>query len=75
MSDRDNLSGNRTDNMHDWVLAKQNMAKVLADKAYDYQFTLSRNSGHCDRTVKLQTLPQALEWLWQGRALNATLSR
>jgi enterochelin esterase family protein len=75
VSDRDNLSGNRTDNMHDWVIANQNMAKVLADKAYDYQFTFSRNSGHCDRAVKLQTLPQALEWLWQGHPLNATLSR
>jgi hypothetical protein len=61
--------------MHDWVLANQNMAKVLADKGYDYQFTFSRNSGHCDGAVKRQTLPQALEWLWQGHAVNAKLSR
>jgi hypothetical protein len=51
------------------------MAKVLADKGYDYQFTFSRNSGHCDRAVKLQTLPQALEWLWRGHAVDAKLSR
>lgn len=75
VSDRDNLSGNRTDNMHDWVIANQNMARVLADKGYDYQFTFSRNSGHCDRAVKMQTLPQALEWLWQGHAVGAKLSR
>jgi enterochelin esterase-like enzyme len=75
VSDRDNLSANRTDNMHDWVLANQQMAKVLADKRYDYQFIFSRNSGHCDRAVKLQTLPQALEWLWQGHAVDRRLSR
>jgi len=25
----------------------------------------ARNAGHCDRATKLQTLPQALEWLWR----------
>jgi hypothetical protein len=25
----------------------------------------ARNAGHCDRAVKQQTLPQALEWLWK----------
>ena len=75
VSDRDNLGASRTDNMHDWVLANQQMAKVLADKGYDYQFIFSRNSGHCDRAVKLQTLPQALEWLWQGHAVDRRLSR
>jgi hypothetical protein len=54
------------DNMHDWVVANENMAKVLAAKGYHYQFTFSKNAGHCDRAVKQQTLPQALEWLWQG---------
>jgi iron(III)-enterobactin esterase len=24
-----------------------------------------RNAGHCDRAVKEQTLPEALEWLWK----------
>jgi enterochelin esterase-like enzyme len=54
------------DDMHDWVLANQNMAKVLAAKGYAYQFVFTRNAGHCDRAVKQQTLPAALEWLWQG---------
>jgi len=75
VSDRDNLSAGRTDNMHDWVLANEAMAKVLADKKYTYQFTFSRNAGHCDRAVRLQTLPQALEWIWQGHPINAKLSR
>jgi hypothetical protein len=51
--------------MHDWVLANQLMAKVLAEKGYKYQFVFARNAGHCDRSVKQQTLPQALEWLWK----------
>jgi enterochelin esterase-like enzyme len=63
ISDRDNF--NDSDGMHDWVLANQLMAKVLADKGYDYQFLFTRDAGHCDRAVKLQTLPQALEWLWK----------
>jgi hypothetical protein len=53
------------DNMHDWVVANENMAKVLADKGYHYQFILARNAGHVDRKVKQQTLPEALEWLWK----------
>jgi hypothetical protein len=42
------------------------MARVLAAKGYHYQFVFARNAGHTDRTVKQQTLPQALEYLWQG---------
>jgi enterochelin esterase family protein len=75
VSDRDNLSGNRKDDMHDWVLANQEMAKVLSAKKYTYQFTFARNAAHCDRAVKVQTLPQALEWLWQGHPVNAKLAR
>ena len=25
-----------------------------------------KNAGHCDRAVKAQTLPLALEYIWQG---------
>jgi iron(III)-enterobactin esterase len=64
VGDRDNLS--TRDNYHDWVLANENMAKVLAAKGYHYQFVFARNAGHTDRTVKQQTLPEALEYLWQG---------
>jgi hypothetical protein len=67
VGDRDLLNPNvMRDDMHDWVLANQHMARVLAAKGYDYQFVFARNSGHCDRTMKQQTLPNALEWLWKG---------
>jgi iron(III)-enterobactin esterase len=54
------------DNMHDWVEANERMAKVLAAKGYHYQFVFAENAGHTDRTVKAQTLPEALEYLWLG---------
>jgi len=67
VGDRDLFNPNvMRDNMHDWVVANENMARVLAAKGYRYQFTFARNAGHCDRAVKLQTLAQALEWLWKG---------
>jgi enterochelin esterase family protein len=64
VGDRDNLS--TRDAYHDWVLANENMAKVLAAKGYHYQFLFAKNAGHTDRTVKGQTLPEALEYVWQG---------
>jgi enterochelin esterase family protein len=67
VGDRDLLNPNvMRDDMHDWVLANERMAKVLADKKYRYQYVFARNAGHCDRAVKQQTLPAALEWLWRG---------
>jgi enterochelin esterase-like enzyme len=66
VGDRDLLNPNvMRDDMHDWVLANEKMAKVLADKGYHYQFVFARNAGHGDRGVKQQTLPEALEYLWQ----------
>ena len=67
VGDRDLLNPNAMlDGMHDWVLANENMAKVLAAKGYNYQFVFARNAGHCDGSVKQQTLPAALQWLWKG---------
>jgi enterochelin esterase-like enzyme len=67
VGDRDNYNPNvMRDNMHDWVVANENMAKVLAAKGYHYQFVFARNAGHTDGSVKQQTLPEALEYLWQG---------
>jgi enterochelin esterase family protein len=67
VGDRDLFNPNvMRDNMHDWVVANENMAKVLAAKGYHYQFIFARNAGHTDRNVKLQTLPEALEYLWHG---------
>jgi len=67
VGDRDLFNpGAMRDNMHDWVVANENMAKVLAVKGYHYQFVFARDAGHCDRPTKLQTLPAALEWVWRG---------
>ncbi len=53
------------DNMHDWVLANENLARALAAKHYHYQFVFAQNAGHVDHATKLQTLPEALEYVWQ----------
>jgi enterochelin esterase family protein len=67
VGDKDFLNPNiMRDGMHDWVVASENMARVLAAKGYHYQFVFARNAGHTDRAVKQQTLPEALEWLWKG---------
>jgi enterochelin esterase-like enzyme len=69
VGDRDLFNPNvMRDNMHDWVLANENMAKVLADKGYHYQFVFARNAVHVDRAVLRQTLPEALEYLWKDYA-------
>jgi enterochelin esterase-like enzyme len=76
VGDRDLFNPNvMRDDMHDWVVANQHMAKVLADKGYKYQFVFARNSGHCDRAMKLQTLPNALEFVWKDYKIDTTLSR
>jgi hypothetical protein len=67
VGDRDLLNPNvMRDGMHDWVLANENMARVLAAKGYHYQFAFVRNAGHGDKSAKEQTLPAALRWLWHG---------
>jgi enterochelin esterase family protein len=72
VGDRDLYNPNAMkDNMHDWVLANEQMAKVLAAKAYHYQFVFAVNAGHVDRAVRQQTLPEALEYVWQGYPIAA----
>ena len=67
VGDRDLFNPNiMRDGMHDWVLANEKMARVLAAKHYRYQFVFARNAGHVDHAVKRQTLPEALEYVWQG---------
>ena len=67
VGDRDLFNPNvMRDNMHDWVLANERMAQVLAAKGYHYQFVFARNAAHVDRAVRQQTLPEALEYVWQG---------
>jgi iron(III)-enterobactin esterase len=66
VGDRDLFNPNAMrDNMHDWVVANEQMAKVLAAKHYHYQFVFAENAGHVDRPTKAQTLPEALQYVWQ----------
>jgi enterochelin esterase-like enzyme len=70
VGDRDLLNPNvMRDGMHDWVLANERMAQVLGAKGYPYQFVFARNAGHVDSGVKLQTLPEALEYVWRDYGL------
>ena len=72
VGDRDLLNPNiMRDNMHDWVLANERMATVLAAKHYHYQFVFARNAGHVDRAVKEQTLSEALQYVWEGYTASA----
>ncbi len=72
VGDRDLLNPNvMRDGMHDWVLANERMAGVLAAKGYHYQFVFARNAGHVDHAVKEQTLPEALEYVWRGYPATA----
>jgi enterochelin esterase-like enzyme len=65
--DRDLFNPNiMRDDMHDWVLANERIAKVLAARGYHYQFVFAKDAGHVDHAVKQQTLPEALEYLWQA---------
>src|SRR5208282_1667016 len=53
VGDRDLFNPNAMhDGMHDWVLANELMAKVLAAKGYHYQFVFARNAGHVDHAVR-----------------------
>ncbi|MBC7533480.1 MAG: hypothetical protein H7318_18065 [Oligoflexus sp.] len=51
---------------NNWLLANQNMAKILKEKGYHYRFLYSKNSGHIDGKVYGHTLPENLLWLWRG---------
>jgi hypothetical protein len=69
VGDRDLLNPNpMRDDLHDWVLANENMAKALAAKGYRYQFVFARDAQHVDGAVVRQTLPEALEYLWRNDA-------
>ena len=73
VGDHDLLNPNPMhDGMHDWVLANERMARVLAEKHYHYQFVFAEDAGHVDHAVRLETLPEALEYLWQGYRGAAT---
>ncbi len=72
VGDSDNYNPNvMLDDMHDWVQANENMAKVLKEKGYHYQFVFALNAGHTDRNARAHVYAEALEWLWQGYPKDA----
>jgi enterochelin esterase family protein len=67
VGDRDLFNPNvMRDGMHDWVEANHRMAAALKARGYSYQYVFALDSGHCDRRVREQTLPEALEYAWHG---------
>lgn len=67
VGDHDLLNPNvLRDGLHDWVQANEKTAAALAARGYHYQFVFVRDAGHVDQAAREQTLPEALEYLWQG---------
>lgn len=51
--------------LHNWPLANIRTAKALKAKGYHYQFVWASDAGHVDGRVVDETLPAALEYVWQ----------
>jgi enterochelin esterase-like enzyme len=66
VSENDNGAKTSSENRRNWVIANSRLAKILKDKGYPYQFVYTKNAGHTQRKVIVNTLPQALEYVWQG---------
>ena len=66
VSENDNGVKTASANRRNWVTANSRLAKILKDKGYPYQFVYSKGAGHTQRKVINHTLPQALEYVWQG---------
>ena len=47
-------------------MANERMTAALKAKGYPYRYVYAVGAGHTDGRVTRQTLPDALEWLWQG---------
>lgn len=66
VSGNDNGAASTAESMRNWIIANTRMADALKKKGYAYQFVFSEASGHVDRRVQLQTMPEAFEWVWKG---------
>lgn len=68
VGDRDlYLNNAMRDGMHDWVEANHRFAAALRSKGYRYQYVFALDSSHCDKRVREQTLPEALEFVWKDK--------
>ena len=66
VSENDNGAKTPSASRRNWVIANSRLAKILKDKGYHYQFVYTKGAGHTQRKVINHTLPQALEYVWQG---------
>ncbi len=78
VGDRDLLNPNvMRDNMHDWVLANELMAKALAAKGYHYQFVFAQRRAlrsQCERADAARRFAMVVAGLsdhWCGKAILA----
>jgi enterochelin esterase-like enzyme len=70
VSEKDNGHDLDEASHHNWVMANERMAAALKAKGYSYRYVFSKAAGHTDGRVTRQTLPAALEWLWEGYPMN-----
>ena len=66
VGENDNRFGDPESTYHNWVLANVRMAEALKAKGYHYQFVFAKGAKHVDQRAVCATLPEAMEWLWQG---------
>ena len=66
VSENDLGATSPAEQMRNWVVANNRMAAALKAKGYPYQFVFSEASGHVERAVEMQTMPEAFEWVWKG---------
>jgi enterochelin esterase family protein len=66
VSENDNGSTKDEASLHNWVMANERMAAALKAKGYAYKYVFAKGAKHTDGRVTKQTLPAALEWLWEG---------
>ena len=66
VSENDLGATTSADQMRNWVIANNRVAAALKAKGYPYQFVFSEASGHVERSVEMQTMPEAFEWVWKG---------
>jgi enterochelin esterase family protein len=75
VGENDNRFADPESTLHNWVLANGRMAAALKAKGYPYQFVFAKAARHVDQRVVRQTLPEALEWLWQGYSTTSGAGR
>jgi iron(III)-enterobactin esterase len=66
VGENDNGAKSPATGFRNWVIANNDMAKVLKAKGYHYRYVFALGAGHTDGKVVNQTLPEALLYVWHG---------